>query len=374
MSVRRIKRRDPNTGAVREFWQVDIDFQHPDGRRQRIRRVSPVQTRRGAERYERELRQALLDGSFGRREVPKFATFAAEWLDSYVTANNGPGEQRNKRSVMRDHLLPALGTKRLDEITTSNVEHLKAKLRNAGRHPKTVNNIIGILRTCLRCAMDDGLLSALPKIKRLKVPPRDFDFYTPEEAEALVTHAKQGWPRRAIRIALVTGLRQGEERGLKWDDVDFHGRLLHVRRSLSQDGTQARPPKSNRTRRVSLSDGAMQALKSQRADSMMKSPWVFCDKDGGPLTRAKFEHQLIVACRRAGLRKLRWHDLRHSFASHLTMAGVPLKVVQELLGHSTIGMTERYAHLAPDNHREAVAVLDRAPSRQHGGNASESSG
>src|SRR5688572_6130233 len=108
-------RRDPETGAEREFWFVDVVFEHPDGRRTRVRKVSPVQTRRGAEEYERQLRATLLSGR-ERKGVPTFKEFADEWMASYVAANNSPGEQANKRGAMRFHLFPALGGRRLDEI------------------------------------------------------------------------------------------------------------------------------------------------------------------------------------------------------------------------------------------------------------------
>jgi integrase len=270
--------------------------------------------------------------------------------------------------------VPALGDKRLDEITTDDVELLKARMIAEKLHPKTVNNALGVLRTCLGHAVDAGKVDKLPKIRRLKVPPRDTDFYSFEEADALVAGAAAGWPRRAIKLALRTALRQGEERGLQWDDVDFRSAQVHVQRSLSQDGTVARPPKNNRCRWVPLSPQALAAIKEQRADTMLRSKWVLCDDEGKPLTRAACEHQLKLACRKAGLRKIRWHDLRHTCASHLVMKGVPMRTVQEVLGHSTIGMTERYSHLAPNAKHEAVALLDetvvtvaQAPARQTDG-------
>jgi len=109
---------------------VDVDFKHPDGRRERIRRVSPVQTRRGAEDYERQIRNALLAGTFGREEVapaPTLAEFADEFLSKYVKTNNKPSEVASKEMTIRVHLKPAMGSKRLDQIGPREVEATRRK-------------------------------------------------------------------------------------------------------------------------------------------------------------------------------------------------------------------------------------------------------
>lgn len=103
---------------------------------------------------------------------------------------------------------------------------------------------------------------------------------------------------------------------------------------------------------------ALRALKNQRH---AKGGLVFCNPDGDFWKKNECKHPLWRACRRAKLRRIGWHVLRHSFASHLVMRGVPLKAVQELLGHSTIEMTMRYSHLSPDVTRSAVLTLDEAP-------------
>jgi site-specific recombinase XerD len=102
------------------------------------------------------------------------------------------------------------------------------------------------------------------------------------------------------------------------------------------------------------------ALKAMRH---IKSQRVFCNADGKPLSIYQLHERLWGACRRAGLRKIRWHDCRHSFASQLVIAGVPIRQVQEWLGHSTILMTMRYSHLAPDGGHEHIAVLDDASAK-----------
>jgi site-specific recombinase XerD len=114
-------------------------------------------------------------------------------------------------------------------------------------------------------------------------------------------------------------------------------------------------PKSGKAREVPLSPEAAAAL---RAHKHLRGPYVFCQEDGEPMTADMMRRPLEHACARAGLRNVSWHDLRHSFAGHLVMRGVPLRAIRELLGHSTIEMTMRYSHLSPDVRTEAVRLLD----------------
>lgn len=109
MSVRHEERRDPESGAVRKFWIVDVNFEHSDGRRERVRKVSPVQTQRGAERYERGVRAALLDGTYGRQEVvaPTLAEFRERFIEEWCKANKQkPSGIESKEGTLRSYLLP----------------------------------------------------------------------------------------------------------------------------------------------------------------------------------------------------------------------------------------------------------------------------
>ena len=119
-------------------------------------------------------------------------------------------------------------------------------------------------------------------------------------------------------------------------------------------------PKGGRERSVDLPGSAVEALRAHRH---LRGPYVFRQDDGQPLTDGTMRAPLRRALKRAGICRehgaIGWHDLRHTYASHLVMKGVPLTVVKELMGHATIDMTERYAHLSPDTRREAVNVLDR---------------
>ncbi|MCC7537549.1 MAG: site-specific integrase [Deltaproteobacteria bacterium] len=356
MSVRQQKRRDPTTGATRVFWMIDIDYEHPDGRRERVRKVSPVQNRRGAEQYERELRDAIVRGLRGKEEktVPTLGAFADEFIATYAETNNKPSEVASKRSVLKHHLVPAFGRKTLDAIGVREMEVYKSAKLRSGLSPKTVNNQLTVLHRVLVVAAEWRLITHVPPMKWLKAPEPEFDFLTFDEARRLVESAEREATWGAMVLTgLRTGLRQGELLALRWDDLDLVAGRLVVRRAVARGivGT----PKNGKSREIPLGEEVLRALKSHRH---LRGELVFTDERGDMLTKEECKHPLWRACRRAGLRRIGWHVLRHSFASHLVMRGAPMKAVQELLGHSTMEMTMRYAHLSPDVRRDAVRLLD----------------
>lgn len=161
-----------------------------------------------------------------------------------------------------------------------------------------------------------------------------------------------------LLLAIRTGLRVGELRALRWTNVDIERGVIRVREAAKvPTARDVKAPKNNRFRDVPLSDDARAILKSHRH---LKSSLVFCDGTG----RMFLEHHCKHACKRASAaaklgRVAYWHVYRHTFASHLVMRGVPIRTVQELLGHSSIQQTMRYAHLAPNIPREAVKLLDQ---------------
>lgn len=187
--------------------------------------------------------------------------------------------------------------------------------------------------------------------------PKLLDF---EEADRLVAGAEEGEWRTMILLGLRTGLRQGELLALRWQDVDLVAGRVLVRQNVVRGhiGT----PKSGKGREVPLGDEVRATLKAHRH---LRGQYVFCNGNGVMWTKGEAKGPLWKACRKAGLRTISWHVLRHTFASHLVMRGAPLKAVQELLGHSTIQMTMRYAHLGPEIVRDAVKLLDQ-PVEQSG--------
>src|SRR5450631_3359272 len=126
MSVRKEKRRNPKTGEVKERFRVDVVVSMPDGSTKRIRKDAPVQTRRDAERFEQELKRSILDGTYGAKEetivVPTLSEFEKEFISNYAESNNKKSEVQTKKSAIRNHLVPAFGTKPLDRIGVREIE------------------------------------------------------------------------------------------------------------------------------------------------------------------------------------------------------------------------------------------------------------
>lgn len=343
MSVRKVKQRG---------WVVDIVFTHPDGRKERITRKSPVQTKRGAEAYEREVRASLLNPVQVQREVPTLGSYQTIFMEHAVN-NNKYSTQLAKLGILKYHILPTFGRMRLDAINRQKVESYKAKKLRQGYSPKTVNNHLTVLRKTLSLAYEDEIIDRIPPIKWLKVPEQKFDFLDFEEADRLLHAAKQDemW-HVMILLALRSGLRQGELIALRWDDIDMVTGWMRIQRRDWRGNIDT--PKSGKTRDVPTTPATLAALKKYR--HLRKT--VFCQPDGSRLKHGQCKRPLWGFCRLAGLRTIGWHVLRHTYCSHLIMKGVSLSVVQEYAGHSDYRITKRYAHLSPHVGKEAVSVLD----------------
>ena len=385
MSVRQRKWKDSG-GKLQVGWWVDVQYQYPTGRIVRVRKASPVNTRRGAEEYERQLRHSILAGTYGKEknqqehQTPTVGDFVTRFL-TYSENNNKPSTVSGKRVVLDQHILPVFKKYRLDEIGLAEIEDFKALMKkktSASRprkdsptkwavkkrygkpgkllNPKTINNVLATFRRMLSLAYEQGVIKSMPRVKLFRIDKGTFDFLDFEEAERLVASADPEW-RTLLLVALKTGLRMGELIGLQWADVDLHRGRLQVRRTVWRG--MAGLPKSGRYRTVDLPESVVNALRVHRRPGVIP---VFSNLDGSILSPGKMKTALTRALRLSGISRpegrIGWHDLRHTYGSHLAMRGQPLKVIQELMGHATVEMTMRYAHLSPDVRHNAVQALD----------------
>lgn len=266
--------------------------------------------------------------------------------------NNKPSEAHTKARLLHVHLLPAFGAKKLNAIGVRDIEAFKKVKLDAGYAAKSVNNQLGVVRKVLRIAVEWGLLEEAPAVRPLRAKKPEFSFLDFQEADLLVQAAETEW-RAMVVTALHTGLRLGELLALRWRHVDFErGHVLVCENDWRGIiGT----PKGHKTRIVPLNKTVLDALK---AHHHRRGPLVFCRPDGSRLSYQQCRRPLVRMCKKAGIKSVQWHALRHTFASHMAMKGAPLKAVQDLLGHVTIEMTMRYAHSTPQASMAAVALLD----------------
>ena len=254
--------------------------------------------------------------------------------------------------MLRIHLVKAFGEKRLDEISTEDVQRLKATL--VERAPKTVNNVLTVLSVVLRTAVEWGLIARVPcGIRLLKAPKHQASFHDFDDFERLVEAARV--EPVALLIVLLggeAGLRCGEMMALEWADIDLAKRQLTVARAEWKGHVTI--PKGGRLRYVPLTQRLAKTLHQARH---LRSPRVLCDGAGMPLTQKVVQ---VTVRRSAGRAKVKpgVHILRHTFCSHLAMRGAPARAIQELAGHQDLGTTQRYMHLSPAALDAAIRLLD----------------
>jgi integrase len=335
---------------IKTSWWVDFTFEGV-----RYRKRSPANFRSGALAYEATLRQKLARneplGSEPKGEL-LFKQFAWQWFDQYVVANNRASEQYAKRTILSAILIPFFGGIKVNAIRTNLIEQFKAQQVTRGVSNRTTNNRLAALSKCLRCA-HEWLGIAMPTIRLLRCAPPKTNYLTAAECELLLSHAK-GQLHEMVLLALRTGMRQGEIRGLQWSSIDWQSRSLVVRHSLCDCKRGLVSPKNNRERHIPLDTDLYELLFRRKRSS----GYVFLNGRGDPYKRHGLIEHLGNICRDAHIRKIGWHVLRHTFATQLTLRGVPLTVVKELLGHSCINMTMRYSHVAPSALRSAIEFLN----------------
>lgn len=345
-----IRRRDRSN----EWW-VDFRFQG-----QRIRRRSPVQTRRGAEQYERCLRNDLVaDVEAGRdpfEEPPLLSEFVERWMREYVEPRNRESTVTAKRWMLTRHILPQLGRKRIHEIDSRAVDDLANRLKIDGLAPKTVNNTLSVLHTCLATAARWRLLRSVPEFKWLRVPPPAFRYLTEDEERALLAASRPGFWRAFVVLLIHTGMRFSEAAALTWADIDRRRPVPVARVFKGGSHGKPGPTKTGSHRDLPLAPAVLAELQ----DLAPTTDLIFPRPSGGlmdPSSTTKFLHRL---CRRAGVRPCGWHVLRHTFATRMASHGVPLPVLQKLLGHTTLEMTMRYVHVDTATLASAVETITHA--------------
>lgn len=343
-----------------DVFEVDIAFKWQDGTQFRRRMRAPVKTEAQATRWgeanERELyaRGKPLPPPEPVKEVPTLASFVPTYVAHARAEKQKASTIDAKERILANHIIPVLGTMRLDAIGASDVQRLKEAVSTFER--KTINNITSVLGHLFTVAIDAHVISARPRIKRLRHSPPEPAFFEFDEYVRLLESAKKC--SHAILVAVLlggdAGLRRGEILALKWSDVNFQRKQLTVRRSVWKNIEDT--TKGGRARHVPMTTALHAALSSHRH---LRGQYVVCEEDGSRLTPREIQSWIERTTTRAVLPPTRsLHILRHTFCSHLAMRGAPMTTIQKLAGHATLTQTMRYAHLTVGATDAAIRLLD----------------
>jgi integrase len=385
MSVRKRKWTDKN-GRPQEAWMIHIKHTTPDGRHQVIRKTSPVQTRRGAEQYERELRESLLDGSFAaNKEVEEQETkavapahgpttvseFVEMFLDEYSrTEGLRPVYIHGQRVALQMHIVPVIGEEQMGRVGTKHFGLVKRAMlkKNPDYSGKTVNNALSVLSRMVRFWWErEGLDAPHFNAGLLKLDEVEAKVYEAEVYERLVEGARTVGPEALAIVLLMgdAGLRQGELRGLHVSDVRFDPAIIRVQRALSIDGEE-HSPKGRRNRTVPMTSRLAEALREyMRVRPHTRESQMFVRENGETMTQSYVRVRVSQAEREAGLeRSGRSHVLRHTFVTELGEQDVPAHVIQDLVGHKDLKTTARYLHV---RERQAHAAIQKLEQRNAAG-------
>jgi integrase len=303
----------------------------------------------------------------------------AQFLDKWLTASAKQSVKvrtyEGYESIARVRVVPRIGTKLLARLTALDLQALYTELTDAGLSARSVHHTHRVLHRAFGQAVKWNILARNPCDGTTAPRPQraEMKVLTPEQVRAFLA-ATVDHPAHALyTLAVTSGMRAGELLGLQWGDVDLDDGHLTIRRALQQQNSAGlvfvTPKTAKSRRRILLSQRAIDALRAHRDRQtfhrrQIGSEWrdldlVFPGPFGGPTDPSWSRQVFYAALETAGMPRVRFHDLRHTAATLALIQGVHPKVVSDMLGHGSVGLTlDTYSHLLPAMHQQAAAAMD----------------
>jgi integrase len=358
-------------------WQVHIRHTDEDG--SSSRHTVYGNTAKEARDKAAEVRARLRANLPAKDRKITLGEFTAEWIDSSLAASDRKATTKNLYGTMaRTHIIGAkIGAKPLDKLRPSHIDAWTVELKGRGLAESSIRTAYTVLRAVLDTAVRDKAIAQNPAqaVRRPKVTGKEAAYLTPDQVRSLIVATEGSRYAPLFALLVNSGLRRGEALALHWSDIDFDAKLLRVRGTLARvDGelvvTETKTAKSRRV--IPLSPAAEKVLRDMRTRQMAErlragpiwqpTPYAFTTELGEPCDPRNALRALKAAAKRANLPStVGLHTLRHSAASVMLSAGVPLKVVSEIFSHASVAITgDVYGHVSPDVSREALTRLSDA--------------
>ena len=350
----------PRKGSRERSWY--IDYRDPASG-QRIRRVCG-KTRREAELHRARLKRELFSEAHlaPSPENPPFYEFMQAYVEHLAATGITFSSLKRYRQILQNFVdfiwRERRPVKFLGDITTKDIWDYIHDRKKLGIKDKTISSELTEIKKCFRYAVDINEVASNPaqavrfKVSQVSVP----HFFTKEEIKTIFDSLPEGWMRDVFRTLLYTGMRKGELMHLQWKDVDFDRRLIHVRQQVLSDGEVIyRTKTKSSARSIPMYEEIYDILLRQKKRSLHKG-YVFVNSKGSPFRDDDLYHYLKPRLNKLGI-KGSIHTFRHTYASLLIEAGVGLRELKELMGHSRIETTMQYAHLYPHRLQEQVNRL-----------------
>jgi len=344
---------------------------------QGARKAKKVGDKRAAQAFSKSLQAVLLQKEYklpgaDGKVIPTFKKASEKWFSDHVETNCKPSSIEGYKGMLDNHVLPAFGEMRLDEITKDAVRAFCAGKKKDGKAPRSIRYMLATISGVYNLAIEDGLVAANPASKPAKLikvedGKEKVTALTDEETRDLLKAAKEHLPRfyPFLFTAFRTGMRQGELVALEWAAIDWRGKFIEVGRSYRKGIFST--TKSGKIRRVDMSDQLAAVLTEHRkvlAAAALKAgkpmpELVFPSTTATPMDPGHIRRDFNAVLKKAKMHRIRFHDCRHTFASLLLRKGESPVYVQAQLGHHDISMTVgTYGHLIQGENRQAVNRLD----------------
>ena len=297
-----------------------------------------------------------------------------EWFENVAKIKVRASSHQTYKGYIENHIKPNIGNIPIEKLTTMDLQKFYRKLLTKGRierieskdqpkglSAKTVRNINQVISSAMDLAVAQKIIPANPTnaCALPKIEHQEMQTIPTEQLQVFLLEAKATGVYEMYYIELATGLRRGELLGLKWQDIDWKNGVIKVRRQVARVEGQIKeaPLKTkNSYRTVTISQQAIEVLKGQKKKT--NDAYVFPSPNGGPISPDSVNNMLKRVLERAGIPKVRFHDLRHTFATIALQNGVDIKTVSGMLGHFSAGFTlDTYAHVTTSAQKEAAQTM-----------------